>query len=382
MRTIKHVAGMIVFVLTSTAGATEVSVDDVPVSLEFNGFIRADYGNGDRYGGATGNDRLGITKSLLLMTARTEDIKAVLDFGGTALSDSNVVPANGGNNVGIKDAFIVIGAGKTVGFSFSAGAQPLLFGLRPNGYPGDSSLQPNIDYGADGAFAVSQQAGPALIGTYKFTPDLSVRFGTFDLAESNAINNTTPASNGSKLKDNLFVLLRGANLLGSGVYGTLGAERLYVGASGTLVGLSSAPIVDHAKTIYSAGIGIKQRLFDVSVEYIHLAAAIENTRSAERYLRAHAEVQPATDWTVYGDYSNGHQLGASTYRLGADWQFRRHLGATLEYSKDRFSSSNGVFSGTTFVIANGGLFAGNVPVYGGVIPGNVASIDARLTFTF
>jgi hypothetical protein len=384
MRAFNCIAGIGIGALASAAALadTKVSVDDVPVNLAFSGFIRADYGNGDRYSAADGEDRLGVTKALLLLSASTEDIQAILDFGGTALTDSNVAPANGGNNVGIKDAFIVIGAGKATGFSFSAGAQPLLFGLKPNGYPSDSSLQTNIDYGADGAFAVSQQAGPALIGTYGFTPDVSVRFGAFDLAESNAVNATTPATNGSKLKDNLFVLLRGNNLGGTGVYGTVGAERIYVGASGALVGLSSGPVVDTGKAIYSAGIGLKQSIFDVSVEYIHLDAAIVNTQSDEHYIRAHAQVTPVTGWTAYADYSNGHELGASTYRIGGNWQFRRHLALTVEYSKDQFSSTNELYSGSTFVVSGGGTVVSEVPTFGGNRPANIESVDARLTFTF
>jgi len=385
MQVFNYFSAIGIAALASTAALadTQMSVDDVPVNLAFSGFVRADYGNGNRYSAADGEDRLGVTKSLLLLSATTEDIQAILDFGGTVLTDSNVNPGNGGNNVGIKDAFIVIGAGKTTGFTVSVGAQPLLFGLKPNGYPSDSSLQTNIDYGADGAFAVSQQAGPSLIGSYHFTPDLSVRFGTFDLAESNAVNTTTPATNGSKLKDNLFLLLRGNNLGGTGLYGTVGAERIYVGASGALVGLTSGfgPAVDDGRGIYSAGVGFKQSLFDVSVEYIHLDKAIEDTRSDERYIRAHAEVHPAADWTAYADYSNGHQLGASTYRIGGNWQFRRHLGLTVEYSRDEFKSSNGLYSGSTPVTGAGGVVT-EVPVYGEVRPPNIESVDARLTFTF
>lgn len=385
MKGINYLAGITlgVFTAAATLADAQVSVENVPIDLGFSGFVHADYGTGNRYSTAVGQDRLGVTKSLLLLTASTEDVQAILDFGGTVLTDSNVAPANGGNNVGIKDAYVVIGAGKPTGFSFLAGAQPLLFGLRPNGYPSDSSLQGNIDYGAGGAFAVSQQAGPAVIGIYKFTPDLSLRFGTFDLAQSNAINNTTPATNGSKLKDNFFILLRAKNLADTGLYGTLGGERIYVGASGFLVGLSSTPVVDASRTIYSVGIGLKQSIFDVSVEYIHLAAAIVNTQSDESYIRAHAEVQPLPRWTAYADYSNAHELGASTYRIGGAWQFRRHLGLTVEYSKDDFSANNRLYSGTTFVLGTpAGTLGSNVPVYGGNRSSNVESFDARLTFTF
>jgi hypothetical protein len=379
----KFYTGIVLGLMASATALADaqLSVDDVPVDLAFSGFIRADYGNGNRYSAADGEDRLGVTKSLLLLTASTEDVQAILDFGGTVLTDSNVNPGNGGNNVGIKDAFVIVGGGNKTGFSFSAGAQPLLFGLKPNGYPSDSSLQPNIDYGADGAFAVSQQAGPSLIGTYKFTPDLSVRFGVFDLAESNAVNATTPATNGSKLKDNLFVLLRANNLADLGIYGTVGAERIYVGARGALVGNLSGPAVDDGKAIYSAGVGFKQDLFDVSVEYIHLAAEIENTRSNEGYVRAHAEVHPIPKWTAYVDYSHAQELAASTYRIGGAWQFRRHLALTVEYSKDEFKSNNELYSGSNFVLGPGGV-AVEVPTYGGVRPPNIESVDARLTFTF
>jgi hypothetical protein len=350
---------------------TAIAVNDIPVTLGFSGFIRADYGSGDRYPKSDGEDRLGISKSFLVLTADTEDVRAILDFGASALTDTDVNPSDDGR-VGIKDAFIIVGAGHATGFSFSAGAQPLLFGLKPNGYPGDSSLTPNIDYGAAGGFAVSQQAGPSIIGNYKFTPDESLRFGAFDLVASNALNGFTTASkgsNGSKLKDNLFLLWRGGNLGASGIYATAGAERLYVGTA-------NGQVVDTAKSIFSAGVGFKQGIVDASVEYIHLDKTIVNTASDEHYIRAAITVQPATDWTAYADYSNGHELGASTYRIGGSWQFRRHLALTLEYSKDQYKSSNEVYT------------SGNPPplgvgtVFGAIVPTNVESVDARLTFVF
>jgi hypothetical protein len=359
----------------------QLTVDDYPVTLAFSGFVRADYGTGDRYSVADGEDRLGFTKSLLLLSATTQDIQAVLDFGGTGLSQ-----AFGGTDIGIKDAFIVIGADKTTGFTLSAGAQPLLFGLRPNGYPSDSSLQANIDYGADGAFAVSQQAGPSVIGVYKFTPDLSIRFGVFDLAQSNT-GNTTTATGGSKIGDNNFVLLRGTNLGGTGLYGTLGFERIYVGLAGGPLGTQGGgPVgglqIDGSKNIYSAGVGFKQGIVDARVEFVHLDAAIVNTQSSERYIRAHLDVSPAPQWTVYADYSDGHQLGASDYRVGGIWQFRKHLSLTAEYSKDVFSSSNSVYNGANLEEGGYNPATGNYSPYGTVSPANLESVDLRLTFTF
>jgi hypothetical protein len=310
--------------------------DDAPVSLSVGGFIRADYGSGDRYPQQNGQDQLGISKAALAINATTEDIKGVFVIGGTRLSDST---SNG--SVGIKDAFIVIGAGKATGFTFSAGAQPLLFGLRPNGYPGDSSLQGNIDYGADGAFNVSQQAGPSLIGSYAFSADQSLRFGVFDPDGYG----TTPGTSGSKISKNGFLLWRGANLFGSGLYATLGAEQVYVGG-----------LVDDSKPIYSGGVGFRQGQFDVSLEYIHLDRTITNTSADEQYLRAHTSLQATSEWNVYFDYSSADKLGATDYRLGANYQFRKHLAFTAEVSKDDFNARNG--------------------------SPNVQSIDARLTFTY
>ena len=360
--------------LTVSASAfadAKLSVNDVPIALDWSGFVRADYGNGDRYSAADGKDRLGFTKSLLLLSASTEDIKAILDFGGTGLTQ--VGSGSGTSDIGIKDAFIVIGGSKPAGFSFSAGAQPLLFGLKPNGYPSDSSLQANVDYGSGGAFAVSQQAGPSLIGNYRFDANLSIRFGAFDLAESNT-GNTTTATNGSKITKNLFVLVRGSNIGGTGFYGTIGAEEIYVGLQGGPLGTQgSGPVggavVDQSKGIYSVGAGYLQDAFDVSAEYISLNSAIVNTRSNERYIRLHGSYLPIDEWTIYADYSNGHEIGLSDYRLGAKWQFRRHLSFTAEYSKDKYESSNEVYNPGT------GL-------YGAKPPPNAQSVDLRLTFAF
>jgi len=380
----RGVALIALFGLSTTGVAladAQLTVDDYPVTLSFSGFIRADYGNGDRYAVADGEDRLGFTKSLLLLSATTQDVQAVIDFGGTGLSQTF-----GGSDIGIKDAFIVIGADKTTGFALSAGAQPLLFGLRPNGYPSDSSLQANIDYGADGAFAVSQQAGPSVIGIYKFTPDISVRFGVFDLAQSNT-GNTTTATSGAKIGDNNFILLRGTNLAGTGLYGTLGFERIYVGLNGGPLGTQGGgPVggaqIDDSKNIYSAGIGYKQGIVDASVEYIHLDAAIVNTESSERYIRAHVAVNPAPAWTVYADYSNAHELGVSDYRIGGSWQLRKHLAFTAEYSKDVFSSGNSLYNGANLNDAGINPVTGTTDPYGASPPPNVESVDLRLTFTF
>ena len=358
---------------------TTVSVDDVPVALDFNGFVRADYGNGNRYAVADGESRFGTTKSFLVIGMKTDNVRAILDFGGTILTNTK----SGGDasgNVGFKDAFIIVGDASPTGFSFSVGAQPLLFGLRPNGYPGDSSLQANIDYGSvPGAFNVSQQGGPSIIGTYKFTPDESVRFG----AGEGQFTGTPYAynlnsTNGSKLQHNLFALWRGNSIGGTGLYATAGYERLYVGGR-----------YDSSKSIYSAGLGFKQQWFDVSAEYIHLDRDIIDAvldlggiggsqayiNSNEHYIRVHAEASPVKPYTIYVDYSHAQELGASTYRIGGNWQYRKHLSLMVEFSRDRYSGNNQVY---TTAATGGAGFPGLA------VPPNRSSqsVDARLTFNY
>src|SRR5215831_3101342 len=302
----------------STLAATGEQLD-----VSVGGFIRADYGVGDRYPVSSGGDRLGISKAALSVTAQQDDIKGVFVVGGQALTDGD--PNNNGN-VGIKDAFIVVGAGKTQGFWFSVGAQALLYGLKPNGYPGDRSLQPSIEYGGAGGFAVSQQAGPSIVGTYAFTPNESLRFGAFDLNSSNA--HAAP-TNGSKLTNNFFLLWRGANLFDTGLYATAGAESIYVGGT-----------VDTSRVLASAGIGYKQGIFDASIEYVHLDKDIVARPDDERYIIAEFTVQPIPDWTFYADYSNGHEIDAKTYRIGANYQWRKHLAFSVEGSKDDVRAGN------------------------------------------
>jgi len=305
--------------LSSAAFAATVDLPDVSV----NGFIRADYGVGDRYPKARGEDRLGISKAALAISAQQDDIKGVFVVGTEVMTDGD--PNNDGN-VDIKDAFIVIGAGKEQGFSFSVGAQPLLFGLKPNGYPGDRSLQASIEYGGGGAFAVSNQAGPSLIGTYAFTKTESLRFGAFDL---NRGNGRIPPTDGSKVTDNLFLLWRGGELFGTGLYATAGVETLYVGGA-----------VDSSRALGSVGVGFKQGIFDVSVELVQINKDITATADTERYAIAEFTVQPVHDWTLYADYANANKLDVKTYRLGANYQWRKHLAFSAEISKDDFRANN------------------------------------------
>ena len=300
---------------------THAAEDDTEPTVAFSGFIRGEYGVGDRYPEARGEDRLGISKAALAADVRYEGIQGVFVIGTERLTDGN--PDNDGN-VDIKDAFIVIGGQKERGFSASIGAQALLFGLKPNGYPGDRSLQPSIEFGGAGAFAVSNQAGPSLIGTYKFSPAVSVRFGAFDLDSDNGTG-LFPPTDGSSLGDNLFVLVRANDLLMPGLYAAAGLESIYVGGA-----------VNDSKSIATVGVGFKQGLIDASVELMQLDAEIVGATDDERYVVAELALLPNDQWTVYFDWADASESEANTLRVGAHYQLMRHLILSAEYSKDEF----------------------------------------------
>lgn len=322
------------------AFAVQAADEELQPVVTFGGFIRADYGAGDRYPEARGEDRLGVSKAALAATVHYDRIKGVFVIGTERLTDGN--PDNDGN-VDIKDAFIVVGDDSRPGFSWSVGAQALLFGLKPNGYPGDRSLQPSIEYGGAGAFAVSNQAGPSLIGTYKFDQGFSVRFGAFDLDADNAVG-AIPADDGSQITDNLFVQLRSDDLFATGLYATVGVESLYVGGA-----------VNDTKRIFAAGLGWRQGMFDASVELQRLDGEIVGTSDDEQYLVAELTFLPNKEWTIYADWATAKGLDADTIRVGANYEIMRHLTFSAEYSKDDFD-----FSGAR----------------------NVDSVDVRLTLTW
>src|SRR5262249_24950298 len=154
----------------------------------------------------------------------------------------------------------------------------------------------------------------------------------------------TPPTDGSKLSDNLFVLWRADDLVVPGLYASAGAESIYVGGA-----------VNDNHRIFSVGVGYKQPLFDISVEYIGLDREIVAAADDEHYVVAEATIYPAPKWTAYFDYSRGQEIDVDTYRLGASYQWYKYVAVSLEYSKDKFGAA-------------------------GV--SNVSSVDARLTFSY
>lgn len=332
------------------------------IDVSFNGLIRAEYGNGDRYSDGDGEDRLGVSRAALATTARYQNVKGVFVVGTEIFSGADENPSFDGN-VDIKDAFAVIENVAGSNLSVSFGAQPLLFGLKPNGYPGDRSLQASIEYGGAGAFAVSNQAGPSIIGSYKHK-NTTLRFGAFDLSTQQNTN-LQSIDDGSSLSDNLFVQLSSAKIGGTNFYSNIGLEQLYVGQT------------DDSETIWSIGLGWKNQFFDVSAEYIYLDQAIAAANLGavsggsqiaqvlidddESYFITELTWFPHEDWSLYLDYASADVMDAETLRLGVGYQYNKAMSFNLEYSDDDVSVLN---------LANGEL------------DDSVSSVDIRATIQF
>lgn len=308
--------------------------DSIDVSV--HGFIRAEYGNGDRYSDADGSDRLGVQRSAIAVKAKYQNVTGVLAVGTEIFSGADENGTFDGN-VDVKDAFVVVENIGGSNFGVSLGAQPLLFGLKPAGYPGDRSLQESIEYGGAGAFAVSNQLGPSIIGFYNWDENTNLRFGAFDLRVQES-NNLPLIDDGSSLTDNLFIQLGSKSIAGTNWYGNLGFEQLYVGNTGD------------SETIWSAGLGWRNDKFDVSAEYISLDQAIAEANLGavgggsqaaiglfsgdESYLITELTYYANEDWTIYFDYATADELDADTLRLGATYRYNKVLSFTSEYSND------------------------------------------------
>lgn len=199
-----------------------VSAEISNIDVNVNGFIRADYGNGDRYRESQGEDILGSSRSALAITSKYENIKGVFVIGAESLTIDNGTQDD--NAALMQDAFVVF-ENLFNNFTLKAGAQPLLFGLKPNGYAFDHSLVESIEYGAAGAFAVSNQAGPSVITNFMFSEQVSLDLGVFDLdtAGTSAFDR-----DGSAITDNGFIQMRFKDLFDLGIYGVAGIESRYV----------------------------------------------------------------------------------------------------------------------------------------------------------
>ena len=320
--------GVTVFSLLAIAAAT-VHADQFPGEYEIGGWIRADYGNGDRYADADGEDNLGVSQAALLGKWTYENLEAILLLGGTNLTADST---DGDGDVGIKDAFIVWREIGGSGLTLSAGAQPLLFGLKPNGFPGDRSLQPSLEYGGAGGFAVAQQAGPSVILSYAAGDRVTLRGGLFDTSSSTAAYFEATGLggiDGSSVSKNYFAQLELQSGDEQGVYFALGYEGRYVGDE-----------IDSTEPILDLGVGFKNKWFDLSVEYVQLDRNITRTLDDEAYGIAELTLMPTDRLQLYFDYAEAEERALETLRAGLRYQISKPLNFKFEYSEDELGNGS------------------------------------------
>jgi hypothetical protein len=291
------------------------AIDANGVELTVGGFIRADVGVGDRYTDQYGEDFIGISKAALAITTQYEGIEGVFVIGTEAGTNGD---ATADGNVDIKDAYIVINDFMG-GVSLSIGGQPLLFGMKSNGYPGDSSLQSSIEYGAGGAFAVSNQAGPSVIAVWGET--LNFRLGFFD--QSGYANGV---SEGSGWTDNILIEMNYST--DSGIYASAGFETLYRDAT------------ENGEPVWHAGLGYKNNSWDLSAEYFALDATVNGTTDDESYAIVELAFHVNPLWTMYVDWSEADQMEISTIRVGNKYKWNNHFFVTAEYAHDEMATGD------------------------------------------
>ncbi|PCJ13531.1 MAG: hypothetical protein COB04_16370 [Gammaproteobacteria bacterium] len=282
------------------------------VDLEVGGFIRADAGFGDRYDDELGDDRFAISRAALSVTASYENVKGVFVIGTEPDS------AGSDGDVDIKDAYIVLNC--SCDFSVSLGQQPLLFGLKPNGYPGDRSLNPSVEYlvgPLSNGGGVSGQAALSAIGDYRFNDVVNVRFGAFDQTIE-----TDDDIEGSSISDNLFVQLTLNDRKGSGLYGNIGYETSYADE-------------DESFTTITLGAGYSNDLVDASVEVFNIDAGL-NGFDDVTIIVAELTVEVDESNSVYIDYSNADDddFEIDTYRLGLNHSMNKYTTLSAELSRD------------------------------------------------
>lgn len=324
------------FYLPKLTGALLIAAMALPAHAQVShfGWVRADYGVGaNRYGKAYGSDRLGVSQVALGIKSEHDNV-TLIGVVGTSLFSNDNTPAQ----IGVKDAFLIW---KEVGgssFTLSVGAQPFLFGLKPNGYPGDRSLQPSLEYGQAGAFAVAQQAGLSVLVNHPLGNTGKVTFGLFDHLSKNADD-----TEGSTLFKNAFAQVRFDRLGVGGLYGVAGFETRYVGGT-----------VDANKPIFTVGAGLQKRTFDISFELVRLDKSISATSDNDQYLIAELTLLPSETSKLYLDFAKAQELDARTLRAGIVRQVRKNLAAHVEVSSDKVLGSSS----------------------------NVQSVDFRLTVTY
>jgi len=328
--------------LLASTGAT--AADDL--ELNIGGFVWGEVGFGDRYDNSD-DDRLGVSKVALTLSPEYKNTRAVIVLGADGLFNEEHFSDGGASNndAEFKEAFVGIKVDLAGGvFDTTMGKQPLLFGLKPNGWVGDRSIQSGYEFGGAGGVNISGQVQTAIIADWSWGGDgsgsavssigsdgsWSIRFGLFDTDEDG------PGDEASSITDNFILQIRGDNLFGTGLYGSAGYQQNY------------QEISDDEEGIISVGAGWNFGMFDLSLEYQGIDQAIVEEWNGlplgtldddETVIIAEATFNLNEQWSFYADYATADEADVDTIRVGADFMYNEHMSFIIEYSDDSYATS-------------------------------------------
>ncbi len=325
-------ASALVFSLPAFADSHENSVS-AETDVTLSGWARLDYGIGeDRYGADQGDDHFGVSKAALVTQASHGNTELTAVLGTTILSDE----ADGGSDdLAFKELFVTFSEVAGSQLTLVGGLQPILFGLKPEGYERERTIVPSLNHGGAGGFAVSTQDALAVRAIHPITEGVDIELAAFDTSETSGVS-----VDGSTIWSNGLAQVR-VDL--EGFYGAAGIEGVYVGAT------------DDTEAIYSAGLGFGNDVFDISGEWISLAKEITGTVDDETYVVVEATVTPMEDLALILDWATADEADVDTIRAGVRYDINSNLEARVEYAGDLIDT-----------------------------PGakDIDSVDARLTFTY
>jgi len=282
---------------------------------QISGFARGEYGNGSRYDRDEDEERFGITKAAVKVAHTHENLKGVVVAGTKGTYDGTT-----DGDMNIKAAFVKASNIAGSGVSISAGVQPLMFGLKPNGYKGDRSIHGSVEYGTGGGLPVARQAGTSIIANTK-VGGVDLRGGFFKFRKSTSL---ALSNSGASIDDNYFVQAYAKDILSTGFYGVVGYESVFVNEDA------------RSEAVTTLGLGWKNELIDISAERTTISEAISNTVGDENYTVLELAVKTSENTKVYADYSTTDKTNINTIRTGINYNYADYLMLSLEYSKDNY----------------------------------------------
>ena len=336
--------------LGAILGLAATSQAQTTRDLNISGYIRAEYGDGDRYPAEKGGDSFDVSQISVGLTAIYENLEAFVNLGATNVLEER----SPSSDVFVTDAFITWKGGASG--NLIAGLQPILFGLKPAGFAGDRSIQAGLEYGGAGGFAVSQQAAPAIVYQYGPGTTFSIKAGAFDTSSSTVdyqLATGLGPIDGSSLSDNFFFDLRFGQAGTGGLYGYAGWEDRYIGGA-----------VNEARDIVDIGVGWSNSKIDISVEYIDLDQAFFGLTESETYTIAEATFHLSQRVNLYFDLGEADVTDRETTRYGLVYAINPAAALQIEFSKDEF--------GSRATLLPEGVVAGQ----------DIDSVDFRLSFSF